>query len=75
MSEKSPKTRRDERPPANGEVKVTADAGEHGSMRPVPLPSFGSGLPDDDWTEAEANAFMDELVERNKEALRGLAKL
>lgn len=29
----------------------------------------------DDWTEAEANAYINHLIERNKEALHGLAKL
>ena len=30
---------------------------------------------EDEWTEADAKAFIDELVARNQEALRGLAKL
>lgn len=72
---KDPKDSKSDRPLVAGEVRVTADAGDLGPTTSFPAPSFGSGSPDDDWTEAEANAFMDELVERNKEALRGLAKL
>ncbi len=34
-----------------------------------------SELTEDDWSDAEADAFFDALVERNKEALRGLAEL
>lgn len=56
--------------PADEEVTVTAGAG--GSPNTV---SFTPPAFEDEWTEAEADAFIDELVARNKEALRGLAKL
>ena len=73
---RDPKDNKSDRSLVAGEVRVTADAGDFGPTTSFPAPSFGSGSPDDDdWTEAEANAFMDELVERNKKALRGLAKL
>lgn len=65
-----PKTKKNNRIPVGGEVKVTADADSFGSTTSPTFPAT-----EDDWTEAEANAFMDELIERNKEALRGLAKL
>ncbi len=64
-----PKTQKNNRTPVNGDIKVTADAGDFGPTTSLTFPAV------EDWTEAEANAFMDELVERNKEALRGLAKL
>lgn len=51
----------------NETVKVTADAGGSTGMTEV--------VTEDEWTEAEARAFIDELVSRNQEALRGLAKL
>lgn len=39
--------------------------------RVVPIPE----TTDDDWSEAEANVYTNKLIERNKEALHGLAKL
>lgn len=39
--------------------------------RVVPIPE----TTDDDWSEAEANVYINKLIERNKEALHGLAKL
>lgn len=54
--------------PPNGDIRITADAGDFAG------PTHFSAT-EDEWTEAEANAFIDELVSRNKDALRGLAKL
>ena len=56
--------------PPNGEIRATADAGDSPSVTSFTFPAI-----EDEWTEAEANAFIDELVSRNKDALRGLAKL
>lgn len=66
-----PKTKKNMRDPRPGEIKVTADAGDGG----ITSVSYPSAPLEDAWTEAQADAFIDELVERNKEALRGLAKL
>ena len=54
----------------NGEIKATADAGDSIGSTSMAFPAV-----EDEWTEAEAKAFIDDLVARNKEALRGLAKL
>ena len=53
-----------------GETRVTANAGDSTGFTSVSYPTI-----EDEWTEADAKAFIDELVSRNKEALRGLAKL
>lgn len=39
--------------------------------RVIPIPEAN----DDDWSETEANVYINKLIERNKEALHGLAKL
>ena len=55
-------------PSSDETVDVTADAGGSVGMTEVVFA-------EDEWTEADAKAFIDELVARNQEALRGLAKL
>ncbi len=54
-------------PSSDEAVDVTADADGQGVTEVV--------FAEDEWTEADAKAFIDELVARNQEALRGLAKL
>jgi len=65
-----PKAQKKDRTFGNDDVKATADAGNFGSMSPSPAFTF-----EEEWTEADATAFIDDLVEWNKEALCGLAKL
>lgn len=54
--------------PSFGETAdLTADADRRGVTEIIAA--------EDEWTEADAKAFIDELVAKNQEALRGLAKL
>ena len=54
--------------PSSGKtLDIIADLNAQGATEVV--------FAEDEWTEADAKAFIDELVARNREALRGLAKL